>query len=64
MSERLGQAEDLLRRLLKWDAEVFGYSEAPVWRDVRTFFGEEADEVDECICQDDDFCNCGCNALT
>ena len=60
---RLGQAEDLLRRLLKWETDVFGGSEAPVWQDVRSFFGDEADEEDESICQDDDFCNCGCNAL-
>jgi hypothetical protein len=61
---RLGEAEDLLRRLLKWDQDVFGGSEAPVWEDVRRYFGDEVDEEDESICQGDDFCNCGCNALT
>lgn len=57
---RLTEAEDLLRRLLKWDREVFGGSEATVWDDVRSFLGEDDDED----CQGDDLCNCGCNALT
>jgi len=34
---KLAKAQDLLRRLLVWDTEVFGGSGAPVWDDVREF---------------------------
>ena len=64
MIARLDEAEALLRRLLKWEQDVFGGSEAAVWEDARRYLGDEVDEEDESICQDDDFCNCGCNALT
>lgn len=44
---RLEQAEQLLERLVSWEQNVFGGSEAPVWRDVRIFLGREEKEDDD-----------------
>ena len=45
--DRLKEAERLLGRLLEWEANVFGGSEAPVWADVRKFLGREEEGDDD-----------------
>lgn len=40
---RLKEAERLLERLLEWEANVFGGSEASVWEDARNFLDERPD---------------------
>lgn len=43
---RLEQAERLLERLLEWEQNVFGGSEAPVWNDTKRFLGRTEEEED------------------
>ena len=38
-SERLAEAEEILRRLVMWEQQVFGGSESSVWADAKEFLG-------------------------
>jgi len=43
---RLEQAEQLLSRLLDWEQNVFGGSEAPVWDEAKRFMDRAEEETE------------------